>query len=214
MTHSRTQFGIAAVALAVLASAVMQARADIIADWATVKAPPVPQLKAVTLDGKTTALVILDMMKTGCSRRPRCVASIPHVKALHDAARAAGVMLFYTLVGGGKPTAADVVDGITPKEGEWVYQRGPDKFLGSPLEQRLKERNIKTVIVTGTSFQGVGIGVGSGAAQRGYDVIIPVDGLSSEDAYNEQYAAWHLYKGGPAIVTDKVTLTRSDMIKF
>ena len=33
-------------------------------------------------------------------------------------------------------------------------------------------------------------------------------------AYGEQYAAWHLAKGGPAIVTDQVTLTRSDMIKF
>jgi nicotinamidase-related amidase len=37
------------------------------------------------------------------------------------------------------------------EDGEWVYQRGPDKFLGSPLEQRLKDRGIKTVIVTGTS---------------------------------------------------------------
>jgi nicotinamidase-related amidase len=214
MANSRPQLGLAAIALAMLALGSLAAKADVIADWATVKPPPVPQLKPVTLEGKTTALLILDMMKTGCSRRPRCVASIPHVKTLHDAARAAGAMLFYTLVGGGKPTAADVVDGITPKDGEWVYQRGPDKFLGSPLEQRLKEHNIKTVIVTGTSYQGVGIGTGSGAAQRGYNVVIPVDGLSSEDAYDEQYATWHLYKGGPAIVTDKVTLTRSDMIKF
>ena len=37
-----------------------------------------------------------------------------------------------------------------------MIQRGPDKFLGSPLEQRLKEHGIKTVIVTGTSAQGVG----------------------------------------------------------
>lgn len=213
MTWMRSLLAVPAVA-GLLALAGVPAHADIIADWTTAKAPPVPQLKPVTLDGKTTALLILDMMKEGCSRRPRCVASIPHVKVLHDAARAAGAMLFYTLVGRGSPTAADVVDGITPKDGEWVIQRGPDKFLGSPLEQRLKERNIKTVIITGTSFQGVGIGAGSGAAQRGYDVVVPVDGLSAEDAYNEQYAAWHLYKGGPAVVTEKVTLTRSSMIKF
>jgi hypothetical protein len=43
---------------------------------------------------------------------------------------------------------------------------------------------------------------------------VPVDGMSSENDYEEQYAAWHLYKGGPAVVTSKVTLTRSDMIKF
>jgi nicotinamidase-related amidase len=123
-------------------------------------------------------------------------------------------MLFYTLVGGGSPTGADVAPGLTPKDGEWVIQRGPDKFLGSPLEQRLKERGITSVIVTGTSAQGVGIGAGSGAAQRGYKVIVPVDGMSSEDAFNEQYAAWHLYKGGPVALVEHVTVTRGDLIKY
>jgi len=189
--------------------------ADIIAEWATVKAPPVPELKPVTLDGKTTALLILDMMKTNCPKRPRCSATVPNVKKLHDAARAAGAMVFYSLVGGDNPTPADIVDpGIAPRDGEWVFQRGPDKFLGSGLEERLKARGIKTVIVCGTSAQGVVIGTGSGSAQRGYKVIVPVDCMSSDDPYMEQYAAWHMFKGGPAIVTDQTTLTRSDMIKF
>jgi nicotinamidase-related amidase len=189
--------------------------ADIIAEWATVKAPPVPELKPVTLDGKTTALLILDMMKRGCSARPRCVATVPNVKKLHDAARASGAMVFYSLVGGDNPTPADIVDsGIAPRDGEWVFQRGPDKYLGSGLDERLKTRGIKTVIVCGTSAQGVVIGTGSGSAQRGYKVIVPVDCMSSEDPYMEQYAAWHMFKGGPAIVTEQTTLTRSDMIKF
>jgi nicotinamidase-related amidase len=188
---------------------------DIIADWAMAKAPPVPELKPVTVDGKTTALLILDMMKGNCAARPRCLATVPAVKKLMDAARAADAMVFYTLVGAGSATPADMVDpGIAPHEGEWVFQRGPDKFLGSGLDERLKARGIKTVIVTGTSAQGAVVGVGSGAAQRGYKVIVPVDGISAEDVYNEQYAAWHLYKGGPTIVTDNITLTRSDMIKF
>ena len=189
--------------------------ADIIAEWATVKAPPVPELNPVTLDGKTTALLILDMMKRGCSARPRCVATVPNVKKLHDAARASGAMVFYSLVGGDNPTPADIVDsGIAPRDGEWVFQRGPDKYLGSGLDERLKAQGIKTVIVCGTSAQGVVIGTGSGSAQRGYKVIVPVDCMSSEDPYMEQYAAWHMFKGGPAIVTEQTTLTRSDMIKF
>jgi nicotinamidase-related amidase len=216
MRDTRRLTGCAALAaLGLLLAAAPQARAaDIMAEWATVKLPPAPALKPVTLDGKTTALLILDVMKDSCARRPRCAEMAPNLKKLHDAARAAGAMVFYTLVGGGNPTAADVVAGMTPKEGEWVVQRGPDKFLGSPLEQRLKDRGIKSVIVTGTSAQGVGIGVGSGAAQRGYDVIVPVDGLASDEAFMELYAAYHLAKGGPAIVTEKVTLTRTDMIKF
>jgi nicotinamidase-related amidase len=207
--------GTVAITLALAAIVAPQARAaDIMAEWASVKVPPPPELKPVTLDGKVTALLILDVMKDSCARRPRCTEMVPNLKKLHDAARSAGAMVFYTLVGGGSPTAADVVAGLTPKDGEWVVQRGPDKFLGSPLEQRLKERGITTVIVTGTSAQGVGIGTGSGSAQRGYKVIVPVDGLASEDAFMELYSAYHLAKGGPAIVTEQVTLTRTDMIKF
>jgi nicotinamidase-related amidase len=183
---------------------------DILNDWDTVKPPPKPELKSVTLDPSTTALLILDMQKGNCGVRPRCMATIPNVKRLYDAARAAGVMLWYSL-----NSTADLIDpGFMPREGEWVRQGGPDKFLGSNLEEKLKAKGIKTVVVCGTSFQGVGVGTGSGSAQRGYKVIVPIDCLSSEDAYNEQYAAWHMFKGGPAVVTSNSTLTRSTMVKF
>ena len=43
---------------------------------------------------------------------------------------------------------------------------------------------------------------------------MPVDGMSAEDPYNEQYAAWHLYKGGPVILTQNVTPTHGDLIKL
>jgi nicotinamidase-related amidase len=190
--------------------------ADILDDWAAVKPPPRPELKPVALDGSTTALLILDMVKSVCGPRPRCVATIPDVRRLHDAARAAGAMVWYSLVGSnGMATPADVIDpGFTPRDGEWVRQSGPDKFLGSNLEEKLKARGIRTVVVCGTAFQGVGIGTGSGLAQRGYKVIVPIDCLSSDEPYMEQYAAWHLFKGGPAIVTSQVTLTRSTMVKF
>ena len=204
------------LAAGMIAFAASSSAADILDDWATVTPPPRPELKAVTLEGSTTALLILDMMKAGCGARPRCVATVPNVKRLHDAARSAGAMVWYSLVGSnGMATPADVIDpGIMPREGEWARQGGPDKFLGSNLEEKLKARGIKTVIVCGTSFQGVGIGTGSGSAQRGYKVIVPIDCLSSEDPYMEQYAAWHLFKGGPAVITSQVTLTRSTMVKF
>ena len=32
--------------------------------------------------------------------------------------------------------------------------------------------------------------------------------------YNEQYAAWHMFKGGPAVVVGATTVTRASMIKF
>ncbi len=215
MMMMRAVCGAAAVAMIAALAPVAASAGDIIAEWATVKPPPVPELKPVTVDPKTTALLVLDLMKTNCGTRPRCGATVPNVKRLIDQARAHNMMVFYTLVGNPKATPVDMVDpAIAARDGEWVYQPGPDKFLGSDLEKRLKDHGIQTVIVTGTSAQGAVVGTGSGSAQRRYKVVVPVDGMSSEDPYNEQYAAWHLYKGGPAIVTEHVTLTRSDMIKF
>ena len=205
--------GAATVAGALLMALAAYSATDIIDDWATVKPPPVPELKAVTLDASTTALLILDMTKKGsCSTRPRCQATLPNVKRLYDAARAAGAMFWYSV--GADSTPEDVYEGFMPRQGEYTPQPGPDKFLGSNLEDKLKAHGIKTVVVCGTSFQGVGIGTGSGAAQRGYKVIVPIDCLSSEDPYMEQYAAWHFFKGGPAAVTRNSTLTRSTMVKF
>jgi len=189
---------------------------DITKEWATVKPPPVPELKAVTVDPKTTALLVLDFMKANCGARPRCIASVPNVKTLLDAARAHDMMVFYTLVGQ-DPTPAGMIDqSLAPRASEFRVQGsgGADKFIGSNLDQGLKEKGIKTVIVTGTSAQGAVAGTTNGAAQRGYKAVVPVDGMSAEDAFNELYAAWHIFKGGPANLVNNATLTRSDLIKF
>jgi nicotinamidase-related amidase len=91
---------------------------------------------------------------------------------------------------------------------------GADKFVNSNLDQGLKEKGIKTVIVTGTSAQGAVGGTTNGAAQRGYKAVVPVDCMSGEDAFNELYAIWHIYKGGPVNLTSSATVTRSDLIAF
>ena len=215
-TLGRCAVGIAG-ALAVVVLAGSPVSADIINDWNTAVAPPPPELKEVTVDPSTSALLFLDIMKAGCSARPRCVAAVPNLKRIHDAARAHNMVVWYSLVGsGGKATPDDVMDAsFKPRSaGEWYRQNGPDKFLGSTLQATLKQAGIKTVIVCGNSFQGATVGTATAAAQRGYKVIVPVDCSAGEDAYHEQYAAFHLAKGGPAGVTSNVTMTRTTMIKF
>ena len=217
MTRIRRTLCLGAVVVAlaaVISGTSPSGAADIVADWASVTVPPAPpELKPVTLDGATTALLILDIQAPACTmaERPRCVDSIPKIKALMDRARTAGALVAYTL-----PTGKIADPSLAPHEGEVVEQKpgGPDKFLGTDLDQRLKARGIKTVIITGTSAQGVGIGTGSASAQRSYNVIYPVDGVSSESAFRELYAAWHMGGGGPPVTTKWVTVTRSDMIKF
>ena len=207
------RLGAAAVTLAAVSYQPIPAyAADLIAEWASIGMPPPPTLKSATVDPKTTALFLFDFMNTNCGERPRCVEAVPRLKALHDKARAANMFVAYTLPGNGK-----IIDpGIAPREGEVVNQMpgGPDKFIGDDLDQRLKAHGIKTVILCGTSAQGVGIGTGSGAVQRGYAVIYPIDCLPSESAFREAYAAWHMGGGGPPVTTRMVTVTRSDMITF
>jgi nicotinamidase-related amidase len=190
--------------------------ADIMSDWNTAATPPPPELKEVTIDPATTALLLLDIMKENCGGRPRCVAAVPTMTRLHDEARARNMVVWYSLVGSnGKATPEDVMDlKIKPRAGEWYRPAGPDKFVRSTLEPTLKQASVKTVVICGTSYEGATVGTASGAAQRGYKVIVPVDCSASEDVYREQYATYHLGGGGPASITRNITLTRSSMIKF
>jgi len=215
MKHPAVMSGVVVLAVAAAAFGIAPARAnDITTEWATVKPPPAPELKPATVDPRTTALLVLDLMKANCGTRPRCIATVPNVKKLIEAARAHDMMVFYSMVGANPKPEGMVDQSLAPRDGEWVVRGGADKFIGSDLEQRLKDKGIKTVIVTGTSAQGAVVGTSNGAVQRGYKAVVPVDGMSAEDPYNEQYAAWHLYKGGPVGLTENVTLTRSDLIKF
>jgi nicotinamidase-related amidase len=190
--------------------------ADVISEWNSAVAPPPPELKEVTVDPSTTALLLLDIMKAGCGARPRCVAAMPVIKQMHDTARVHNMIVWYSLVGmDGKATPDDVMDpAIKPRDGEWYRQPGPDKFLRSTLEPTLKQAGVKTVIICGNSFQGATVGTAQEAVQRGFKVIVPVDCSAGEDVYHEQYAAFQLAKGGPVGITSNVTLTRSTMIKF
>ncbi|MEA2954160.1 MAG: hypothetical protein QOJ96_3680, partial [Alphaproteobacteria bacterium] len=50
------------------------------------------------------------------------------------------------------------------------------------------------------------------AALRGFKVVVPVDGMSSDDVFPELYTAWHLSTA--ARISDQVTLTKVDMIGY
>jgi nicotinamidase-related amidase len=216
MTTSRFAVAAAAAGAVLAASLGSPSVADVISDWGKAVVPPPPEVKEVTVEPATTALLFLDMMKVNCNARPRCVAIVPNLKRLHDQARAHNMVVWYSLVGSnGKATPDDVVDpAIKPRDGEWYRQQGTDKFLGSTLEPVLKEAGIKTVIICGNSFQGATVGTTQEAAQRGYKIIVPVDCSAGEDEYHEQYATYHLAKGSWAGVTMNVTITRAAMIKF
>src|SRR5258708_25483980 len=96
--QGRLHLGAAAIALAAASYGAAPARAaDIVADWPAIQMPPPPTLKPATLDPKTTALLLFDFMNTNCNELPRCVETIPRLKALMERARAAGMLAAYNL---------------------------------------------------------------------------------------------------------------------
>lgn len=202
--------------IAALVSSV--AEATIIDDWSTVKAPVAPALKPVDVKASETALLLLDFNgaqnpeKGPCNTKTkeRCIASLPKVEKLMKEARASGVSVVYSITGGA--TAGDIATVLAPKEGDPVVQSGANKFINTDLEKILKDKGIKTVIVTGTASEGAVLNTAAYAALKGMNVILPVDGMSSANPYAEQYVVWH-FANAPG-VSAKTTLTAIDEIKF
>jgi nicotinamidase-related amidase len=167
----------------------------------------------VTIDPKTTALLMLDLVKQNCNEkaRPRCPPTLPAAKQLLTEARANNVLVVYGLVAGS--VIGDTVADVAPNGKEPVIQSGPDKFVNTDLEKMLKDRGIKTVIVAGTAANGAVLHTASEAVLRGFKAVVPVDTMSAENAYIEQYVAYHFIaaRGGIAAGT---TLTSVGMVKY
>jgi nicotinamidase-related amidase len=198
--------------LGLLAFAGTAGAQTIVDDWSKVEMPPAPKLKAAKVDPKTTALLVLDLVKNSCNdqRRPRCVASIPKVEKLLADARSHKVTVIYSLTSSTK--TADILPQVAPKGGEPTVSSGPDKFVKTDLEKILKDKGIKTVIVVGTTAEGAVLYTASGAALRGLNVIVPIEGSTAGSLFGEAATAWVL-ANAPGVGA-KTTLTKVDMITY
>ena len=202
---------VVALAIAFVAFSALPAQAgNIVEEWANVKVPAAPELKAVTVDPKTTALLMLDFMNQNCAQRPRCAASVPAMKKLLEAARAAKATVIYSIIANSTP--ADVIKDVAPLADEPHVLSGPDKFLRTDLEKILKEKGITTVIPVGTASNGAVLFTAAGAAFRGMNVVVPVDGMSSTDPAAE-FSTTIDFLTAPQL-SNRTKLTRSDLIKF
>jgi nicotinamidase-related amidase len=197
---------------------------NIVDEWKSVQVPPPPELKKVTVEPKTTALLVMGFVVDSCNfqRRPRCAATIPQVKKLLVEARAHGVFVMHS-VPTNNPSGDFIVKDLAPLPGEPIIPpNGPNKFLPFDLEFNrypdfdldsvFKGRGIKTIITVGTQVQTAVLHTAAEAALRGYKVIVPVDGMSGDSLYPEQYTAWHLTH--TQRIMQQVTLTKIDLLGY
>jgi nicotinamidase-related amidase len=183
-------------------------------DWSSVRVPDPPEFKAVTVDPKTTALVVMDFNAANCvpQRRARCATDIPRVVKLLGAAREHKLFIVFTSYG---PDMSDLVPALAPQSGEaGLAKTGPDKFLAptGDLQKMLKDKGIATVIMAGTAANGALIQTASAGALRGFKVIVPLDTMPGDNPFAEAYTAWHLTHA--PTVSANTTLTKVDSISF
>jgi nicotinamidase-related amidase len=195
--------------VALLASSLGRASANIVDDWTSVKAPPPPTLKPVTIDRSTTALLVLDFVDRICNY-PACTSgAVPNVAKLIAGARAAHVAVIYSEVTG--TTASNILPAVAPQSGEPIVVSHADKFIGTNLQQILDQKGIKTVIVTGVAANGAALYTASHAAFLGYKVIFPVDTIAAEP-FAEQLTVWNV-ANAPG-VGPNATLTTTGQLTF
>jgi nicotinamidase-related amidase len=184
----------------------------IIDEWSSIKTPAAPQLTEVTIEPKTTALLILDIQSGSCNEesRPRCVPTIAQVKKLLTSARSKKMLVVYSITSTATPK--DIVPELTPIANEPIVKSSVDKFYKTDLEKILTDKGIKSVIVTGTVAHGAVLYTATGASIRDFKVIVPVDCMSADTAYAEQYTAWHLLNS-PGTKKNSI-ITKVSLMKF
>lgn len=195
---------------------------NVIEEWQSVKAPPAPQIKPVTLEAKTTALLLIDIIKQTCNmeKRPRCVAAVPKVQKLLAEARAKDVFVIYALFPSPSPATfpnpkiSDYVPELAAQGNEPVVTAFVDKFelggVDTGLEKMLKDKGIKTLVPVGVASHNGVLFTSVMAALRGFNVVVPVDGMAGNNAYEDQLTAYTLTSS----IVYKVSLTSTDMLKF
>lgn len=132
---------------------------------------------------------------------------LTHIGTLADAARSAGVTVYYCTVekrsdgfgnpfntplemrmragsgaDAGPPPMGDVVAEIAPRPGDVVVPRehGMTGFHDTGLDAYLRNTGVRTVVLTGVSLNIGIIGTAIEAVNRGYTVVVPTDCVAGD----------------------------------
>jgi nicotinamidase-related amidase len=176
--------------------------------------PNLPAFVQVSLDPKSTALLLLDFSPGICYRRAACNVTLPTVQALQAKARAAKIPILYTRI----PVAE-----LSNRTGETVMMsdRGADKFYATELEAWLKDKQVKTVIVAGIAGNGAVLYTVFAASMRGFTTVVVADCVVSDSDHIQTYTLFQLLNQPGRSNTDNkplapsaVTLSTVSLIQF
>ena len=185
---------------------------------ATIPAPPAPA--PVTLDSNSSALLVLDMNVSSCTPRPPCMGTVSAVASLIKKARDSKVPVIHSTYGTPNGPAPTIKE-LPPQAGEPTVNASADKFIGTNLEDLLKQRKATTLVIVGTAANGAVLYTAFHANVLGYTVVVADDGISSTAPIQTALARYQvLNQAGYPNAANKplaaraVTLSRGDLITF
>ena len=148
----------------------------------TLQMPATPDPARVTLEPKTTALMVLDYVEDICNSQPSCKGQmLPAMTPFMERVRKAGLVVAY---GTREQNMTKWLKEVAPAPGDIkIVNTAQDRFYNTDLDKALKAKGIKTIIMVGWKVSGSVTYTSVGAMVRDYTVVIPVDTTSAATDY-------------------------------
>ena len=185
----------------------------------TLQMPATPDPAHVTLDPKTTALIVLDYVEDICNNQVSCKTKmLPAMTPFMEKVRKAGLTVAY---GTRAQNMTKWLKEVAPAANDIkIINTAQDRFYNTDLDKALKAKGVKTLIMVGWKISGSVQFTSVGAMAHDYTVVIPVDTTSAGSEYEMTIGFYNVLNSGNANLANQpmkansVTLTRTDLITF
>ena len=182
--------------------------------WAQ-EGPNRPEAKPLTLDNKSTAVLVLDLNARCDDPKQVCSKITAPLGDFLDKARAAAAPIIYTVSASAKGKPIGELAAPRRKESESViYPDAFDKFFGGALQAFLKDKGANTLIITGSATNNAVLYTATTAARMyRYSIVIPMDAVNASSRYEQEYAI-HQFTVLPSEANKLFQFTNLSMISF
>jgi len=185
----------------------------------TLQMPALPAPVPVTLNPKTTALLVLDYVEPICNSQPKCKGEmLPAMTPFMARVRKAGLVVAY---GTREENVSKWLPEVAQKPGDIkIVNTAQDRFYNTDLDKALKAKGITTIVMVGWKVSGSVAYSSVGATVRGYTVVIPVDTTAATTDYEQVIGFYNILNQLNGNLTNQPlkpnapTLSRTDMITF
>src|SRR6266446_9103817 len=185
----------------------------------TLQMPALPAPVPVTLNPKTTALLVLDYVEPICNSQPKCKGEmLPAMTPFMARVRKAGLVVAY---GTREQNMSKWLPEVAPAPGDIkIVNIAQDRFYNTDLDKALKAKGITTIIMVGWKVSGSLAYTSVGATLRDYTVVVPIDTTAASTDYEQVIGFYQILNQGNGNLTNQPlkpkapTLSRTDMIAF